>query len=450
MKLLQLDSKILARNFYQKFIADSTSPDDVISVLNIVVTIFYSCCKKNNLNQFYDLTSVDESQVKEVIVSFFDDLIYEFNDLDEWCDYQLSKFGTIEKSGHINIYRLFYQMVRFISDTSKTLTENIDSLASFYSEIIYLIAKMKSKKDMGFYTHPSLAQLVAKLADVQDNMRVYDPVCGTGSLLISASCPKCTLYGQDISVSAWSIAKVNMLLNNKYNSYIYLGDSLYNPHISVSSVDRVVANPPFSLNLNKELQLDRDRAPYGTPVSKADYAFIQHALSSLKMNGKGVVVISPGVLFKGGNEKKIRKSLILDNYIKAVISLPSGMVYGTNISSSILIIEKNKLDNKIIFIDASDEFTVVNRQHQLSEKNISNILNWFYNFTEVPGKVSIMSIEEIENNDFDLTVSRYTFEEEIIEYKSINELYKQKTALEADLTVLQSEMKSIINEYMKL
>ncbi|CAN0593709.1 unnamed protein product, partial [Ectocarpus sp. 12 AP-2014] len=306
------------------------------------------------------------------------------------------------------------------------LTGN-DVIGDAYEYLIERFASDAGKKAGEFYTPKNVSILLAKLVDAKEGDRVSDPTCGSGSLLLKVAAEignkNVALHGQEVNGSTWALARMNMFLHEMDNAHIEWGDTLNNPLLkendALMKFDVVVANPPFSLDKwgAENANADRyNRFHRGVPPkSKGDYAFITHMIETLNEHGKAGVVLPHGVLFRGSSEGKIRKQLIDENLLKAVIGLPPNLFFGTGIPATILVFDKNKGDNKeVLFIDASNEFENAKNQNKLSEANIEKIVGTYQNWKTVDKYSYVSKLDEIIENDYNLNIPRYvdTFEEE--------------------------------------
>lgn len=302
---------------------------------------------------------------------------------------------------------------------------------------MYLIDKFGSdagKKAGEFYTPANVSSLVAKLADASQGATIYDPACGAGSLLIKTASQtdskNFSLYGQEVNGQTWAMCRMNMFLHAMDSANIEWGNTLAEPLIlendKLKQFDVVVANPPFSLDKwgAETAEADKHKRFWRgiPPKSKGDYAFISHMIESAKIHSGKVVVVAPhGVLFRGSSEGKIRQSLIDDNLLDAVIGLPAGMFSTTGIPVAILIFDrsreqggKNAKRNDIVFIDASNEFDKSGKQNVLTDAHLQKIYDTYKARENVEKYCSIIGINEIQENDYNLNIPRYvdTFEEE--------------------------------------
>ena len=305
--------------------------------------------------------------------------------------------------------------------------ESNDNLGDAYEYLISNFASDAGKKAGEFYTPSGVSELLAKLVEPEEGDRICDPTCGSGSLLLKAAkeigSKNVSLYGQEVNGTTYALSRMNMFLHEMDNARIEWGDTINNPKLTENDLlmrfDKVVANPPFSLKDwgAENANADRyDRFYRGVPPkSKGDYAFITHMIETLNEHGRAGVVLPHGVLFRGSSEGKIRKQLIEENVLRAVIGLPANLFFGTGIPASILIFDKNKGDNTdVLFIDASSEFESGKNQNQLSEEHIQKIYDTYKNWKVIEKYSHVASLEEIKENEYNLNIPRYvdTFEEE--------------------------------------
>ena len=305
--------------------------------------------------------------------------------------------------------------------------ENPDLMGSAYEYLIKMFADSAGKKGGEFYTPSEVVNLLVRLIKPKSGMRIYDPTCGSGGMLIqsrqylieSNDDPRnISLYGQEDNLGTWAICKINMFLHSVFNADIKKGDTIREPkHLNngeLMTFDRVIANPPFSLAKWGKEEADNDnfgRFPYGTPPKDTgDLAFVQHMIASLNAEGKLGVVVPHGVLFRGASEKKIRKGIIEDDLLEAVIGLPSALFYGTGIPAALLIINKKKptkRKSKVIFINGELEYEAGKNQNRLKDTNIQHILNIYGAFEDEKRYSKVVSMDEIKENDFNLNIRRY-------------------------------------------
>ena len=305
--------------------------------------------------------------------------------------------------------------------------ENPDLLGSAYEYLIKMFADSAGKKGGEFYTPNEVVRLLVALIKPSAGMKVYDPTVGSGGMLIQSrnylmdqgqDLSDIALYGQENNRSTWAICKLNMFLHGVMNARIEHGDTLGEPqHIQDGELmvfDRVIANPPFSLKKwGKELA-DNDpygRYPYGTPPKDAgDLAFVQHMIASLRSDGVMGVVVPHGVLFRGSSEKEIRQGVLEDDLLEAVIGLPSSLFYGTGIPAALLIINKQKPEQrkgKVLFINSELEYEEGKNQNRLRDQDIEKVVQTFDDYQDEKRYAKVVDLEEIEENDYNLNIRRY-------------------------------------------
>jgi len=302
-----------------------------------------------------------------------------------------------------------------------------DLLGTAYEYLIKMFADSAGKKGGEFYTPSEVVKLLVTLLKPEAGMRVYDPTVGSGGMLIQTrnylashgENPRdLAIYGQEMNLNTWAICKMNMFLHGVFNADIRKGDTLGNPahiqHGELMHFDRVIANPPFSLKKWGKDEADNDpygRFPYGTPPKDyGDLAFVQHMIASLNAEGMMGVVMPHGVLFRGSSEKAIRQGILQDDLLEAVIGLPSGLFYGTGIPASLLIINKQKSEDrqgKVLFINAELEYQEGKNQNKLRDEDIAKITATFENYEEIKRYSHIATLAEIEENDWNLNIRRY-------------------------------------------
>ncbi|MCG9706756.1 type I restriction-modification system subunit M [Photobacterium damselae] len=305
--------------------------------------------------------------------------------------------------------------------------ERPDLLGTAYEYLIKMFADSAGKKGGEFYTPSEVVQLLVALLKPHAGMRIYDPTTGSGGMLIQMrnylakhgeNASNLSLYGQEMNLNTWAICKMNMFLHGVLNADIRKGDTLREPqHTQAGELmcfDRVIANPPFSLKKWGKEECDNDgfgRFPYGTPPKDAgDLAFVQHMIASTNAEGMVGVVMPHGVLFRGSSEKAIRQGILEDDLLEAVIGLPSGLFYGTGIPACMLIINKNKPNDrkgKVLFINGELEFQEGKNQNKLREQDIAKIVTTFNNFEDIKRYSKVVPYSEIAENDFNLNIRRY-------------------------------------------
>ena len=305
--------------------------------------------------------------------------------------------------------------------------EHPDLLGTAYEYLIKMFADSSGKKGGEFYTPGEVVSLLVKLLKPAAGMKVYDPTSGSGGMLVQTrnylldnnlNPNDLSLYGQEMNLNTWAISKMNMFLHGVFNADIRKGDTLREPqHIKdgrLMRFDRVIANPPFSLKKWGKDEADSDsfgRFPYGTPPKDAgDLAFIQHMIASLNNHGKLGVVVPHGVLFRGSSEKEIRKGMLEDDLLEAVIGLPSSLFYGTGIPAALLIINKDKPQErkgKVLFINGELEYQEGKNQNKLRDEDIEHVMDIFNAFKDEKRYSKVVSMDEIRENDYNLNIRRY-------------------------------------------
>ena len=339
----------------------------------------------------------------------------------------------------------------------------IDVFGDAYEYLMTMYASNAGKSGGEFFTPQEVGELLARivLIDKTEVNKVYDPCVGSGGLLLKFAKilgkenVKQGFFGQEINLTTYNLCRINMFLHDiNYNKFnIARGDTLIDPkHWDDEPFDAIVSNPPYSIKWagksNPLLINDERFSPAGilAPESKADLAFTMHMLSWLSAKGTAAIVEFPGVLYRGGAEGKIRKYLIDNNFVDTVIQLPSDLFFGTSIATCVLVLKKNKTDNSILFVDASEEFVRNTNKNKLSDANIENILSLLKNRVDVENKAIVVPNEEIAENDYNISVNYYlktaTDEVEI----DIVELNKNIQEIVAKQSQVRKELDSIIQE----
>lgn len=342
-------------------------------------------------------------------------------------------------------------------------SNDIDAFGDAYEYLISNYASNAGKSGGEFFTPQTVSKLLARLVmDGKTSInKVYDPTCGSGSLLLQMKKQfedhiiEDGFYGQEINMTNFNLARMNMFLHNvNYNNFsIKRGDTLLNPlHNEEKPFDAIVSNPPYSIkwvgDADPTLINDERFAPAGklAPKSYADFAFIMHALSYLSSKGRAAIVCFPGIFYRKGAERTIRKYLIDNNFVDCVIQLPENLFFGTSIATCILVMSKNKTENKVLFIDASKEFKKETNNNILEEKNIDAIVEEFRNRTDVEYFSRYVDVSEIEENDYNLSVSTYVEKEDTREAIDIKVLNKELEETVKKIDALRSSINEIVKE----
>lgn len=347
----------------------------------------------------------------------------------------------------------------------------IDAFGDAYEFLISKYASNAGKSGGEFFTPQSVSKLLARLVmeGKEKINKVYDPTCGSGSLLLQMKKQfddgiiEDGFFGQEINMTNFNLARMNMFLHNvNYDKFsIVRGDTLLNPlHQDQKPFDAIVSNPPYSIPwIGKEdptLINDERFAPAGVlaPNSKADYAFIMHALHYLSSHGTAAIVCFPGIFYRSGAEQKIRKYLIDNNFIDTIISLPSNLFFGTSIATYIMVLSKGKSEdenrkNKILFIDATEEFKKETNNNILTNENINKVVEEFV--SETRGEKDkyfskLVDNKEIEENDYNLSVNTYVEKEDKTEKVDIKVLNKEIEEIVKRQSELRESLDKVILE----
>lgn len=340
---------------------------------------------------------------------------------------------------------------------------DIDAFGDAYEYLMTMYASNAGKSGGEFFTPADVSELLTRLGTVGKKTvnKVYDPACGSGSLLLKAEkilgkdAVNIGFFGQEINITTYNLCRINMFLHDigfdKFD--IECEDTLTNPqHWDDEPFELIVSNPPYSIKWegddNPLLINDPRFSPAGVlaPKSKADLAFIMHSLSWLASNGTAAIVCFPGIMYRGGAEQKIRRYLVENNYVDCIIQLPSNLFFGTSIATCIMVMKRNKLDNKVLFIDASNECVKVSNNNKLTADNIEHIVNIFAKREELKHFSFLAGYEEIAENDFNLSVSTYVEAMDTREKIDIVKLNAEIEEIVARGQVLRDEITKIITE----
>lgn len=340
---------------------------------------------------------------------------------------------------------------------------DIDAFGDAYEYLMKMYASNAGKSGGEFYTPPEVSELLTRLGTVGKKKvnKVYDPACGSGSLLLKLKkilgkdAVTNGFLGQEINITTYNLCRINMFLHDiGYDKFdIECEDTLTNPqHWDDEPFELIVSNPPYSIKWegddNPLLINDPRFAPAGVlaPKSKADLAFIMHSLSWLAPNGTAAIVCFPGIMYRGGAEQKIRKYLVENNYVDCVIQLPSNLFFGTSIATCIMVMKKGKSDNKVLFIDATNECVKVTNNNKLTEDNIKRIVDVYSSREDIKHFSQLVSYEQLSENDFNLSVSSYVEAEDTREVIDIEKLNEEIRDIVEREQVLRDEIEKIIAE----
>lgn len=380
----------------------------------------------------------------------------DFENLFEDMDLNNSKLGRgeAERTKLISTIMLKINDIDFHHEDAE-----IDVLGDAYEYLISNFAASAGKKAGEFYTPQQVSRILAKLVTINKSklQNVYDPTCGSGSLLlrVGKETKVSSYYGQEFNSTTYNLARMNMLLHGVSFKHFDIknADTLENPKHKDMKFDAIVANPPYSAQWSADNKFIEDErfSAYGklAPKSKADFAFIQHMIFQLSDNGTMAVVLPHGVLFRGQAEGTIREYLIKEkNYLDAVIGLPANIFYGTSIPTCILVFKKcRENEDNILFIDASKEFEAGKNQNRLRDEDVDKIIETYINREEIEKYSHVASLQEVEENEYNLNIPRYvdTFEEEEeIDIKQVQqelkEIDKQIEEVDKELNVYLKEL----------
>ncbi len=340
---------------------------------------------------------------------------------------------------------------------------DIDAFGDAYEYLMTMYASNAGKSGGEFFTPADISELLTRLGTVGKKKinKVYDPACGSGSLLLKTEkvlgkdAVEIGFFGQEINITTYNLCRINLFLHDigfdKFD--IECEDTLINPqHWDDEPFELIVSNPPYSIKWagddNPLLINDPRFAPAGVlaPKSKADMAFIMHSLSWLAPNGTAAIVCFPGIMYRGGAEQKIRKYLVDNNFVDCIIQLPSNLFFGTSIATCIMVMKKGKTDNKILFLDATDECVKVTNNNRLTQENISHIVDAFTKREDVQYFCRLVSYDEVKDQNYNLSVSTYVEAEDKREKIDIKKLNAEIKTIVAREQVLRDEIDKIIAE----
>ena len=378
-----------------------------------------------------------------------------FDDMDLKSD-KLGK-STVERN------KKLARIMQAISEINFDYTDSkIDAFGDAYEFLMTMYASSAGKSGGEFFTPQEVSEILARLTlhTVKEPNKVYDPACGSGSLLLQYKKildkdPALGYFGQEINITSYNLARMNMLLHNvNFTKFsIAHDDTLIKPyHYDDEPFDVIVSNPPYSTkwegDSNPLLINDPRYSPAGVlaPKSKSDFAFIMHSLAWLSNKGAAAIVIFPGILYREGAEKKIREYLIKQNFIDSIIALPDNLFFGTGIATCIMVLKKNKQDSKVFFIDASKEYKKVTKKNQLTQENRDKIVRLYAERKDIEHTTRAVSMEEIEANGYNLSVSSYIEPEDTREKIDIKALNAEITQIVVRQSKLRLQIDAIIAE----
>lgn len=386
-----------------------------------------------------------------------DDFAGLFDDI----DVNSNKLGATVAKRNANLVKLMDGIADMNLGNYKD--NSIDAFGDAYEYLMSMYASNAGKSGGEFFTPQEVSQLLTRIAVVgkSEVNKVYDPACGSGSLLLQAAKilgkdnVRQGFYGQEINLTTYNLCRINMFLHDiDYDKFdIAHEDTLLHPqHWDDEPFEVIVSNPPYSIkwegDSNPVLITDSRFSPAGVlaPKSKADLAFIMHSLAWLATNGTASIVCFPGIMYRGGAEKKIRQYLIDNNFIDCIIQLPSNLFFGTSIATCIMVLKKNKADNNTLFIDASYEYVKVTNNNKLTEENIKKIVDEYVSRENIDYFARCVPYEEIKENEYNLSVSSYVEPEDTREVIDIVKLNAEIKEIVVREEVLRKQIDEIIAE----
>ena len=411
--------------------------------------------KNENLNETLEkvFNHIEESakgtESEANFSGLFDDIDVNSNKLGATVEKRNKKLSAI--LNEIGNLKLGYQ------------NNTIDAFGDAYEFLMAMYASNAGKSGGEYYTPQEVSELLTRLAVVGKKTvnKVYDPACGSGSLLLQAikilgkENIKQGFYGQEKNITTYNLCRINMFLHDvgfdKFN--IACEDTLISPqHWDVEPFEVLVSNPPYSVKWegddNPILINDPRFSPAGVlaPKGKADLAFIMHSLSWLSTNGTASIVCFPGIMYRGGAEQKIRKYMVDNNFVDCIIQLPSNLFFGTSIATCIMVLKKSKKDTGILFIDASDECVKATNNNKLTAENIQKIVDTFTERKTIEHFTKLATYDEVKENEYNLSVSTYVEQEDTREKVDIKVLNAEIEQIVAKENELRTAIDNIIKE----
>ena len=413
---------------------------------------------QENLNEYLELifnnieNSAKGTRSEDSFSGLFDDF-----------DVNSNKLGSTVAKRNERLVKLLQGIAKM--ELGAVKDHDIDAFGDAYEYLMKMYASNAGKSGGEFYTPQEVSELLTRLGTVGKKKinKVYDPACGSGSLLLKAEqilgkeYVTNGFFGQEINITTYNLCRINMFLHDVgYDKFsIACEDTLINPseeHYDEEPFELIVSNPPYSIKWegddNPLLINDPRFAPAGVlaPKSKADLAFIMHSLSWLAANGTAAIVCFPGIMYRGGAEQKIRQYLIDNNFVDCIIQLPANLFYGTTIATCIMVLKKGKEDNKVLFIDATNEFVKETNNNRLTDDNIKNIVDAFVKREDKQYFCKSVSYEEISEQSFNLSVSSYVEAKDTREKIDIVKLNAEIKEIVSREQVLRDEIDKIIAE----
>ena len=394
--------------------------------------------------------SAKGSESEDNFAGLFDDI-----------DVNSNKLGATVAKRNANLVKLIEGIANMGLGNYKE--NSIDAFGDAYEYLMSMYASNAGKSGGEFFTPQEVSELLTRIAVAgkTEVNKVYDPACGSGSLLLKAAKilgkenVRQGFYGQEINLTTYNLCRINMFLHDiDFDKFdIAHEDTLLNPqHWDDEPFEVIVSNPPYSIKWEGDDNLvlinDPRFSPAGVlaPKSKADLAFIMHSLAWLATNGTAAIVCFPGIMYRGGAEKKIRQYLIDNNFIDCIIQLPGNLFFGTSIATCIMVLKRSKADNNTLFIDASNECVKVTNNNKLTESNIARIVEEFVSRADVEYFSRSVPYKEIAENDYNLSVSTYVEAEDTREKIDIVKLNAEIEEIVAREQILREKIAKIIAE----
>ncbi|WP_034449200.1 type I restriction-modification system subunit M [Butyrivibrio sp. AE2032] len=411
---------------------------------------------KDNLNELLEMIfiHIENSAVGTESEGAFEGLFDDF-------DVNSNKLGSTVIKRNETLRKLLDGIANMNLGDVKNNT--IDAFGDAYEYLMTMYASNAGKSGGEFFTPSDVSKLLTRLGTVGKKYvnKVYDPACGSGSLLLKAEeilgkdGVRNGFYGQEINITTYNLCRINMFLHDvEFDKFdIACEDTLVSPqHLDDGPFDLIVSNPPYSIKWEGDdstiLQGDERYSVAGVlaPKGKADMAFIMHSLYSLAPNGTAAIVCFPGLMHRGKAEQKIRKYLVDNNRVDAIIQLPENLFFGTPISTCIMVLKKNKEDNSVLFIDASKEFVKTSTNNRLSEENSNKIIDAYIKRENIEHFCALVSHDDIEKKKYNLSVSTYVEKADTKEAIDIDDLNSRLADVVAKENQLRAEIDAIIKE----
>ena len=422
--------------------------------------LFCNVCKRaaqdENLNETLErvFQHIEESARGSISENSFAGLFDDF-------DVNSNKLGSTVAKRNERLVKLLSGVASMNLGSVKD--HEIDAFGDAYEYLMTMYASNAGKSGGEFFTPADVSELLTRLGTVGKSSinKVYDPACGSGSLLLKVEkvlgrdAVRSGSFGQEINITTYNLCRINMFLHDiGFDQFdIACEDTLINPqHWDDEPFELIVSNPPYSIKWagdeNPVLISDPRFSPAGvlSPKSKADMAFIMHSLSWLAPNGTAAIVCFPGIMYRGGAEQKIRKYLVDNNFVDCVIQLPGNLFFGTTIATCILVMKRGKPDNRILFLDASKQCVKVTNNNKLLPEHIDTIVKAFARREDVDYLCRLVDYEEVREQKYNLSVSTYVEQEDTREKIDIVKLNAEIREIVAREQVLREEIDRIISE----